>query len=115
MALLSSHDGEANTLACLRSDSLGSEEMKIALGEEGQVIALSKGLDRRTAIGESVGVQVCGARLATALRARLAELNERERRELYYEDVFAELMGQGHRFGILGIPSGELDRDRYGR
>ena len=104
-ALLSA-PGE-NVLACTRFEDMGEEEMKVCLNREtGQVALLSKELDPASADGESLGIQKIGATALAGLRRRLAELEEEERRGLYYEDVFAELILEGVPFQIAEIAEG---------
>jgi choline kinase len=63
-----------------------------------RVIGLGKQLGRHWCHGESIGFQVVGDESFLALRDGLDALDDDERRKLYYEDVFARLVGDGHEF-----------------
>lgn len=99
-------DERENVLTMIRFDALGQEEMKIRLGDGEAVEGLSKGLDPAGAHGESLGVQKVGPSAFEALQERLEALNAEERVRLYYEDVFAELIPQGHAFYAREVAPG---------
>ncbi|RVU46774.1 phosphocholine cytidylyltransferase family protein [Lujinxingia sediminis] len=99
-------DERENVLTMIRFESLGQEEMKIRLGDDKAIEGLSKGLDPARAHGESLGVQKVGPSAFEALKDRLEALNAEERVRLYYEDVFAELIPQGHAFYAREVAPG---------
>lgn len=95
-----------NALSMIRFEEMGAEEMKIQLNDQGRIEFLSKELPPQTAQGESLGIQKIGPSAFGGLRKRLAALNEEERRRLYYEDVFAELIQEGVEFSACEFPRG---------
>lgn len=85
-----------NVLSIRRGRELGAEEMKVAFAPGGHKIRrLGKDLAVAVADGESLGIQKIGPTAFSKLVRRLRGLDEQERRELYYEDVFAELIDDG--------------------
>lgn len=97
-------DSRGNILAMIRPEQMGAEEMKIQLGADSKVRALSKNLDPAQSAGESVGVQIIAASFYEDLRARLEAMTDAERANAYYEDIFADLMGEAHPFFAHPIP-----------
>ncbi len=93
-----------NVLAMISPEEMGEEEMKIALADgdaplhERQVVGLSKKLDPAQSHGESLGVQTISASFHEVLLDRLEAMSDEERAGWYYEDIFAELMGEEHPF-----------------
>ena len=83
---------------------LDAEDMKFQLEPvdvpwySRRVIGLGKGLGRHWCHGESIGFQVVGDESFEALEAALDALTAQERKDLYYEDVFARLIEDGHEF-----------------
>jgi choline kinase len=63
-----------------------------------RVIALGKPLGPHFCHGESIGAQVVGAGTFDRLLHALDGLNEDDRQNLYYEDVFARLIDDGEEF-----------------
>lgn len=97
-------DSRGNILAMISPEEMGAEEMKIEFGEDDRVSALSKGLDPAKSAGESVGVQIISADFYDVLRERLEAMSEDERANSYYEDMFADIMGDAHPFYAHEIP-----------
>lgn len=96
-----------NVLAMIRFDELGQEEMKIELDPETtRIRRLGKELEPDGANGESLGIQKIGPSAFPRLQQRLARLNAEERRRLYYEDVFSELIEEGIEFTACELPIG---------
>jgi choline kinase len=77
-----------------RRDDLGDEEMKI-LADGDRILAFGKKLDPRRAAGESIGIEKVdvdgSARLFPALGRSVAA----GRTDLYYEDIYGELIAEG--------------------
>lgn len=95
-----------NVLTMMRFPSMGAEEMKIAVdGRDGRIGRLGKGLAPERADGESLGIQKIGPSAFERLADRLSRLGLRERRELYYEDIFAELIDDGVSFYACDLPA----------
>jgi choline kinase len=106
-------DPRGNVLAMISPEEMGAEEMKIALAEpqsggeaEMRVVGLSKELAPETSAGESLGVQLIAESFYDALLTRLDAMSEEERANSYYEDIFADLMGDEHVFFAHEIAAG---------
>lgn len=107
-------DPRPNILAVLLQlqSRMGAEEMKVTLEPVDvpwytrRVVALSKGMAPTTAHGESAGVQVIGADTFERLRERLDSMSDHERKNLYYEDIFATLFDEGHEFYTFALREG---------
>lgn len=107
-------DPRPNVLAVLLQlqSRMGEEEMKVAVEPvdvpwySRRVVALSKQINPRAAHGESAGVQVIGADTFERLRERLDQMSDHERKNLYYEDIFAKLFDEGHEFYTYALREG---------
>lgn len=101
-----------NVLAMISPEKMGDEEMKIALEksdapvEKRVVVGLSKGLDPEESAGESLGVQTISQDFFGPLLERLDQMSPEEKASSYYEDIFAELMGDEHTFYAHPVPVG---------
>jgi choline kinase len=76
---------------------LGAEEMKVKLaGNPGEganrITAFGKGLDPRTAAGESIGVELLSAPAVSSIVDALGVLVTSGTTDLYYEDVYDRLL-----------------------
>jgi choline kinase len=106
-----------NVLAMISPETMGDEEMKIALASGGagsddeqpvgdrEVVGLSKLLDPNASAGESLGVQTIAQSFYDPLLERLGEMSPDEKADAYYEDIFADLMGDEHRFYAHTVPA----------
>jgi choline kinase len=74
--------------------ALDAEAMKVAL-HLGRITAFGKGLPLARSAGETIGIERVAAGFAPALFGALAKAGEQGRTDLYYEDVYSELLGQG--------------------
>jgi choline kinase len=111
LAALLATPGEA-ALAVERRADLGDEEMKVLEGPGVSVAAVSKTIDPREAIGESVGIARFSPAAAAALWTRLEAQIVAGRRNVYYELAFEELIAAGWRFHIgdvTGLACMEID------
>ena len=103
-------DRQGNVLAMIAPDEMGEEEMKIALAdtdaplEQRPVVGLSKQLDPAQSAGESLGVQTISESFFDPLLKRLDKMSPDEKANAYYEDIFAELMGDEHVFYAHEVP-----------
>ena len=86
--------------------TLGEEEMKVHLSEEGQLDRIHKTLDPATAAGEYIGVTLIEPHAAEALADALQATWEKDPQQ-YYEDGFQELADRGGR--ILAAPIGDVE------
>lgn len=102
----------ANVLTLIRHE-LGEEEMKVVLGEDGNISEISKTCSPKAAAGESLGIEKIGAGYSTALYAELEKMMNVEHLEnTFYELAFERLIPQGHTYSVLdasGFFSCELD------
>ncbi len=99
--------GAPNRLGLRTTGSVGEEEMKVALGQDGRVENLTKEMPATEAAGESVGLEVFSGEFVTELRKVLDRrmkvdgfINE------YYEASFVELMKAGQ--DVRPVDLGEL-------
>ena len=97
---------QENVLAMMRFDGLGDEEMKLTVDGDGQVQDLGKTIDSEVADGESLGIQKIGESGFLPLAERLDSLSPDEREQMYYEDVFSELIDRGIEFFACDLPPG---------
>jgi choline kinase len=93
-------------IAVDQSQTLGEEEMKVHVSDEGLLERINKGLDPATAQGEYIGVALIEPAAAEPL-AEALEATWRRDTTLYYEDGFQELADRGGRVGIA--PIGEVE------
>jgi choline kinase len=82
--------------------TLGEEEMKVHLTDDGYLDRINKALDPATAQGEYIGVTLIEPAAATALADAL-EATWRRDPQLYYEDGFQEFADRGGRVGTAPI------------
>ncbi|GGM87378.1 nucleotide sugar-1-phosphate transferase [Thermopolyspora flexuosa] len=86
--------------------TLGEEEMKVTLTEDGYLREITKLMDPARAYGEYIGATLirpgAAERLADALKATF----ERDP-QLYYEDGYAEMVARGEKIGVA--PIGTVD------
>ncbi len=94
-----------------RAASLGDEEMK-AITQGDRVLAFGKAIAPHRAAGETLGIERfdadAGARLFDALGAAIAA----GRTDVYYEDVYGDLIADGVRFeavDVSDLPWTEVD------
>lgn len=107
-------DGRPNVLGVeLRlHNQLADEDMKFQLEPvdvpwySRRVVGLGKQLVARWCHGESIGVQVVGGEAFTPFLEKLNGLDGDDRRELYYEDVFARLIPEGSEFYTQAVQPG---------
>jgi choline kinase len=93
-------------LAVDQEKTLGVEEMKVMLGENGGLHRIGKDVDPALAAGEYIGVALIDPSAAEPLADALEETWRRDP-ALYYEDGFQELVDRGG--SIQVAPIGMLD------
>ena len=86
--------------------TLGEEEMKVHLSEEGYLDRINKALDPATAQGEYIGVTLIEPHAADALADALEATFTRDP-QLYYEDGFQELADRGGK--VRAAPIGDVE------
>lgn len=94
--LLARLRGAAGDAAALVDDGAAppAEAMKVAVAG-GAITRFGKGLDARAAAGESIGVERFAAGSVPALTAAIARAVEGGRTDVYYEDVYNDLLAAG--------------------
>jgi choline kinase len=103
--LLDGRNGDDLVIALDQAKTLGEEEMKVHLTDEGLLDAIHKSLEPSTAHGEYIGVTLIEPHAAEALADALQATFERDP-QLYYEDGFQELADRGGR--VRGAAIGEV-------
>jgi choline kinase len=99
------------SVAVEKRDDLGEEEMKVIV-EAGRIRAFGKKLDPRRSHGESIGIEKIAPGAAPKLFAGLARAYDAGRTDLYYEDVYGELIMEGmnaHAVDVSDLPWIEID------
>jgi choline kinase len=104
-ALLDGRNGDDLVIALDQAKTLGEEEMKVHLTEEGLLDAIHKSLVPSTAHGEYIGVTLIEPHAAGPLADALQATFERDP-QLYYEDGFQEFADRGGR--VRGAAIGEV-------
>jgi choline kinase len=90
---------------------LGDEEMKVTV-EGDRIRAFGKHLDPKASAGESIGIERVDASIAGRLFDALADAGRAGRTNLYYEDVYQELLGEGldaRLVDVTDLPWTEVD------
>jgi choline kinase len=96
------HDQAALSVAVERRDDLGDEEMKvIAAGTS--IEAFGKKLDPTRCYGESIGIERVGAEAGSSLFDAIRAVSQRGCLDLYYEDVYSELIAAGLRAQMVDV------------
>jgi choline kinase len=87
-------DRGALSAAIDASGTLGEEEMKV-ITDGARILRFGKKLAPARCSGESIGIEKISASASTLLFAALDESIGRGQTDLYYEDVYAELIPRG--------------------
>jgi choline kinase len=104
--LLAARGDAELVLALDDAKTLGLEEMKVLLGEDGLLRGINKAHDPAAAAGEYIGLTVIEPAAAEGLADAL-EATWRRDPGLYYEDGFQEYSDRGGRVGVASV--GGLD------
>lgn len=103
----------ATEILALDRHTLGDEEIKVLLDNDGYVCEISKTVDPRKAAGESIGIEKMGAVYSGLLYDTLRDMIEVQGLDnVFYEQAFERLIAQGHKFrvaDISGLTAMELD------
>ena len=95
--------GDADLVLALDdAKTLGAEEMKVLLGEDGLLRGINKAHDPAAAAGEYIGLTVIEPAAADDLADAL-EATWRRDPGLYYEDGFQEYSDRGGRVGVASV------------
>jgi choline kinase len=82
-----------------------AEAMKAAV-RDGRITRFGKGLDAASAVGESIGVERFAAGAVPGLTAAIARAVEGGRTDVYYEDVYNDLLDAG--LAMAPVPTAGL-------
>lgn len=85
----------ALALALDRTRRTDEEAMKVRLGDDLCIVELGKHISLDAAAGESIGIERIATTLTRSLFAALARAETAGRTNLYYEDVYSELIQAG--------------------
>jgi choline kinase len=94
-----------------RRAGLGAEEMKV-LTEGDRITAFGKGLDPALSAGESIGIERVRGSVAPSLFRALGAAVAAGRVDLYYEDIYQELLAEGldaRAVDVTDLPWIEID------
>ncbi len=98
--------GAAELLLAVDTEKrLAEEEMKVRLGDQGQLTRITKLMDPAEADGEYIGATLVEGSVVGRLADALWTTVERNP-DLYYEDGYQEMVDRGERLGVAPIPSG---------
>jgi choline kinase len=78
-----------------RQGALGAEEMKVQAAPDGAIARFGKDLDPTLCLGESIGFERFGAAARQALALALERALALGRTQVYYEEVYNDLIAQG--------------------
>lgn len=104
LARLCAADHDAAAL--VDGDALPPAEAMKVTARDGRITRFGKGLDATAAAGESIGVERFAARAVPALAAAIARAVEGGRTDLYYEDVYNDLLDAG--LAMSAVPTAGL-------
>jgi len=90
------------SVAVERSEHLGEEEMKVVTDGD-DIRAFGKKLDPRRCAGESIGIEKIDAAASVLLFRALEQVVAAGRTDLYYEDVYSELIAAGMRAHAVDV------------
>jgi len=85
-----------------RKSDLGDEEMKV-IANGATILCFGKKLDPVRCAGESIGIEKLTAAFGAALFGALGEAKESGRTDLYYEDVYSELIARGAEARVVDV------------
>jgi choline kinase len=88
------NEGAPLAVAVERRDDLGAEEMKVVT-EGRRIAAFGKELDPARCAGESIGIELVGSAATRPLFEALRSAELQGRTQLYYEDIYGELIHDG--------------------
>jgi choline kinase len=100
--LLAARGDAELVLALDDAKTLGEEEMKVLLGEDGLLRGINKAHDPAASAGEYIGLTVIEPAAAEGL-AEALETTWRRDPGLYYEDGFQEYSDRGGRVGVASV------------
>jgi choline kinase len=99
--------GPEVVLALDTHKKLAEEEMKVQVGQEGELSRITKLMDPASAHGEYIGATLIEGTAVPALADALRATFERDP-NLYYEDGYQEMVDRGARIDTVSIPADTL-------
>lgn len=104
---------EALSVALDRTRRTDAEAMKVRVDDELCILEFGKHISLDAAAGESIGIERIGPSLVSPLFRALDAAEARGRLDLYYEDVYSELIQRGeldaHAVDVGDLPWTEVD------
>ncbi len=102
-----------NVLCIDRNIALEDEEVKVIVDDQMQALEISKSVDPKMALGESIGIEKISASTGPLLFAELAQMMESPAHyQAYYEAAYERLLASGtifHALDITGLDWTEID------
>lgn len=92
--------------------AVDAEAMKVCVRPDRRIVSFGKGIDLLDAAGESIGIERLGASAGQALFSALEREMSAGRTDLYYEDVYSSLIGDGleaRAVDVSDLPWTEVD------
>jgi choline kinase len=104
---------DALSVALDRTRRTDAEAMKVRVDDGMRILELGKHIALDAAAGESIGIERIGASFVSPLFRALDAAEGRGRLDLYYEDVYSELIQRGelqaHAVDVGDLPWTEVD------
>ena len=93
-----------NVLSFDRNAPLGTEEIKVKINKEMRVLEVGKSVQRKVAMGKSIGIEKISSELATLLFAELSKrMKEPTLRQEHYEVTYSKIADNSSNFHALDI------------
>ena len=102
-----------NVLCIDKSIHLDAEEIKVIINGTNKILKVSKTIDPKKAIGESIGIEKIGKNMAELLFKELEiMMKDKKNHQKYYEAAYERLLEKGtsfHALDITGLDWVEID------
>lgn len=102
-----------NCLCIDKNINLQEEEIKVIVGENNQILAVSKTVNPKSATGESVGIEKISAEMSNILFEELeCMMAEKKNHQNYYESAYEKIINKNIPFycvDITGLKWTEID------
>jgi len=93
-----------NVLCINKNIHLDKEEIKVLVDENHKILKVSKAVDPKVAIGESIGIEKIGKHTAKILFQELEiMMKDKKNHQEYYEAGYERLIEKGESFNMLDI------------
>jgi choline kinase len=95
-----------NCLALRSEGGIADEEIKVTLAKDKSIKEISKTIDPKLAIGESIGIEKFSSEYMDALFAKLdTMIIEEDKVNLFYEAAFEETINEGEKIFTIDVGS----------